>query len=508
MATLIPKYDQGSTGASNRPINEKLAETVSVKDFGATGDSTTDDTAAFNACLAACRSDGRTMYIPNGTYKITSPLTVGAPINILGEGVGVSTLAPTFSSVGYLFEFNSAANGKVIENFTVTGPANYDANTNFLKSSAGYIMRFENLVLNNLGQCFYLDLGFSTYLKSIRITYCASPIYIEEANGSHLQDIYIQRYTGVGIHLVASLSSSLESIILEYGDAGTGIQLQACQNTSINQYYTEGGDSTDILLMFKNQRACINTTVSNCWFNSGATKIIWAKSYRGLTIDNVVLQTPIAASLIDFTDINFSDGPIYVGYVCQVDQNANGFIGDVRGTGQTLIPLSTSNAGIVVTKPFPKVGDGTNADLTNIANYTQPDANGRLPVLYIPAMDAKANVVGGFTATSSVTVDAFGSESSGITLNADSYGLVSIRLIGTITASSGAAVFSNFRLTNSTYVNALERGIVSYGASGSAVSADYLVNVQPGLNVITLAITRAQGGGGTNTFTCTNYIIG
>lgn len=28
MTTLIPKYDQGSTSASNRPINLKLAETV------------------------------------------------------------------------------------------------------------------------------------------------------------------------------------------------------------------------------------------------------------------------------------------------------------------------------------------------------------------------------------------------------------------------------------------------------------------------------------------------
>ena len=56
MTTLITKYDLkngGSTptGAINRPINEKLNEWVSVKDFGAVGNGTTDDTAAVQAAL-------------------------------------------------------------------------------------------------------------------------------------------------------------------------------------------------------------------------------------------------------------------------------------------------------------------------------------------------------------------------------------------------------------------------------------------------------------------------
>ena len=61
MTTLIPKYDQGATGATNRPINLKLAESVSVKDFGAVGDGSTDDTAAFLAAIASLNSTQRTI---------------------------------------------------------------------------------------------------------------------------------------------------------------------------------------------------------------------------------------------------------------------------------------------------------------------------------------------------------------------------------------------------------------------------------------------------------------
>lgn len=55
-------------------INEMLTETsfVSVKSYGAKGDGTTDDTAAFQAALAT----GEAVFIPKGDYKITDTLNV------------------------------------------------------------------------------------------------------------------------------------------------------------------------------------------------------------------------------------------------------------------------------------------------------------------------------------------------------------------------------------------------------------------------------------------------
>jgi hypothetical protein len=89
MTILIPKFDLkngGSTpaGAVNRPINEKLEEVISVKDFGAVGDGITDDTAAIQAALNAVAPTRKALYIPAGNYKTTQPLDV----TVSGFGFG------------------------------------------------------------------------------------------------------------------------------------------------------------------------------------------------------------------------------------------------------------------------------------------------------------------------------------------------------------------------------------------------------------------------------------
>jgi len=62
-------YTQGGTGSTNRTVLAKLQETVSVKDFGAVGDGTTNDTAAFTSAEAATSSF---IHVPAGTYVVNS----------------------------------------------------------------------------------------------------------------------------------------------------------------------------------------------------------------------------------------------------------------------------------------------------------------------------------------------------------------------------------------------------------------------------------------------------
>ncbi|MEY2643661.1 MAG: hypothetical protein RLZZ611_310 [Cyanobacteriota bacterium] len=71
-ATL--NFSQAGTGAVTRTVESKLRDVVSVKDFGAVGDGTTDDSAAIQAAIDAA-SKG-VLYFPPGNYKITSMITI------------------------------------------------------------------------------------------------------------------------------------------------------------------------------------------------------------------------------------------------------------------------------------------------------------------------------------------------------------------------------------------------------------------------------------------------
>ena len=74
------EYTAPFTGAVTETVSAKLAQTVSVKDFGAVGDGVEDDTTAFTNAIAS----GKSIFIPKGTYKISSPITFQQ--NLTGEG--------------------------------------------------------------------------------------------------------------------------------------------------------------------------------------------------------------------------------------------------------------------------------------------------------------------------------------------------------------------------------------------------------------------------------------
>jgi hypothetical protein len=88
-------YTPTGTGAVARSAASKFGDTVSVKDFGAVGDGTTDDTVAINAALAAHAS----VYLPVGTYRTTAPITLNANNILFGAGVTSVIKNTTASSV-------------------------------------------------------------------------------------------------------------------------------------------------------------------------------------------------------------------------------------------------------------------------------------------------------------------------------------------------------------------------------------------------------------------------
>lgn len=90
-------YDPPFAGAVSTNVEAKLAQTVSVKDFGAVGDGVTDDTAAFGAAATYAATVNRPILLTGETYIVTT-LT----LNVDAHFVGTGTIRKKPGTTGYL----------------------------------------------------------------------------------------------------------------------------------------------------------------------------------------------------------------------------------------------------------------------------------------------------------------------------------------------------------------------------------------------------------------------
>jgi hypothetical protein len=81
-ASAPPDFTATGTGAVTRGVTDKLADAVSIKDFGAVGDGLNNDTTAIQNALAAHDS----VYIPPGEYLINATITLTARKSLIGAG--------------------------------------------------------------------------------------------------------------------------------------------------------------------------------------------------------------------------------------------------------------------------------------------------------------------------------------------------------------------------------------------------------------------------------------
>jgi hypothetical protein len=86
-------FTQGGTGAVTQSVQTKLRESISVKDFGAVGDGTADDTAAIQAAFNYAAIRGCKVFFPEGRYKHTG-LVIDLRSSIVLEGAAQPHLGP------------------------------------------------------------------------------------------------------------------------------------------------------------------------------------------------------------------------------------------------------------------------------------------------------------------------------------------------------------------------------------------------------------------------------
>jgi hypothetical protein len=107
-------------GGTARTVDSRLKDSVSVKDFGAIGDGTTNDTAAIQAALNA----HATILFPPGTYLVNASLSIpNRDAVITGSGSQTTILKFTGGTNGLSWTSTSNANTLSIEGLTLLAAA-------------------------------------------------------------------------------------------------------------------------------------------------------------------------------------------------------------------------------------------------------------------------------------------------------------------------------------------------------------------------------------------------
>jgi hypothetical protein len=169
-------------GAVGKTLNDKMQDLVSVKDFGATGNGTTDDTAAIQAAINLACTYGGNVYLPAGTYKISAALTFS-----MNSGMTDPVKRPSMSGDGMAATtIYQTANANGIE---VVG---YDANP------AGYCL-FQDFTLygyqlNKLGFALK-DIAFVT-IDNVYLAGWATGLYGANVLSSTFNDMVMRFNTG------------------------------------------------------------------------------------------------------------------------------------------------------------------------------------------------------------------------------------------------------------------------------------------------------------------------
>lgn len=91
LQAALEVLDQLDTGTT-------IAATYFVTNYGAVGDGTTDDTEAIEDAVAAAATDGGTVVVPPGRYRIRRTLYIPSNVIVKGLGGGVITKADTITT--------------------------------------------------------------------------------------------------------------------------------------------------------------------------------------------------------------------------------------------------------------------------------------------------------------------------------------------------------------------------------------------------------------------------
>lgn len=340
------RYTPSGSGAVVTTAQTKLRESVSVKDFGATGDGVTDDTAAIQAAINAAQTSKKLrVYFPSGKY-IASTITLYSGMSIYGDGQGSFGGGTTDTTNGYgttywatVLQQKSSTNAHFIRFIALNEGTAYDyigpvsIHSMCIKggvNTSGDAIRFQSA--SNFGHATNLASPRPTILQALTVLrdlliigFPGNGIWLPAPHaGVQVDNVYAGFCGGAGIYLdsggLGTTACQLNNIT---GDANLGGQIVIYGLGQSGTSPTDGIDNTVVITNLHAERR-INFFSFAGSAQGNINAIILDTCNTGTVIVNGVLHYSITSTkpgdtiLIRNQSANFAPSVVASGVINQV----------------------------------------------------------------------------------------------------------------------------------------------------------------------------------------------
>jgi hypothetical protein len=356
--------------ATTRTLQNKLRDTVSVKDFGAVGDGVADDTAAIQAAI----NTGLNVFIPAGDYKITSTInaipasstnTPKRTIYGVGENsniVATSITGPAVSANGATQTPLPNAFGNGMRDFRISGTA----------TTGLYVKNYLECVIHNVvvsgftgdyGYIFnqvwgctlsHLSTAWSTINQICFV--CGADFNANNCAGWYTQNLGCQisflldQEANIPVHGQGfSLSSSFSNLTAQGGRYGMWIKSWRC--SVINGFYTENVTCPIRFGSKDEAKIAFNTSIrggilGGPLLTGGSAQpdankreaLVWFDNAVGCTVENCDLAGTFLNG--DIARVTVGASPTGDTALVVARVNVDGTVNGTVGTGNGLIILN------------------------------------------------------------------------------------------------------------------------------------------------------------------------
>ena len=253
-------------------MQTKLRESVSVKDFGAKGDGTTDDVAAFTLALAT----GKSVYVPDGTYILSSPIYVTGLFNatrgvyaggtLVGSGSATIIKAASSYSAAFLilvgnkdyattptYSINNYIGNFTVDNSNMPNTTSYSG----VKFLGTYNNTAENIQLTTIDGAYNrydLEVGRGVYTTQFSSVF-GNNLKVASDTSDYCTTLTFNHSSWTSIDITNALAINFVSPTVQ-GKVSQGFRTNKIQiNTAYNVKF-DGGDfeGTGILFTVTNSR--------------------------------------------------------------------------------------------------------------------------------------------------------------------------------------------------------------------------------------------------------------